>query len=162
MFNNLEDKIENLVKDTLHTFGLEVVRIRILSGPMKVIEILIAKINDEKVSIIDCQEASVHISAILDVEDIIPGAYKLEISSAGVERPLVKIDDFTRFKGNVIDISFKTRVNDMKKIQALLKEVSNQKLILEHKANIIEVDFANVKSANIALTDELFRKILRG
>jgi ribosome maturation factor RimP len=92
----MEQRVTNLIESTVTTLGFDIVKVIIHGTSTKVVEILIERIDGEKVQVNDCQIVSRNISAVLDVEDIIPGKYFLEVSSAGVERPLVKITDFEK------------------------------------------------------------------
>lgn len=157
---NVEEKVVELVEKDLANMGLEIVRVRLLQAQGKILEILLARIDGEPVSIAECQTASQHMSVVFDVEDLISNAYKLEVSSAGVERPLVKIKDFEKFAGKVIDIRFFERVEERKSYRAELKGIREDEVLFVVDDKEMSVPFENIKSANIALTDELFREIL--
>lgn len=164
---HLEEQIYNIIEGPLNHIGFNIVRLRLLnrsSGAhnMKILEILIERMDDAKVSIGDCKNASTHISAVLDVEDIIDSKYNLEVSSAGIERPLVKISDFVRFKNNVAEIKLHNAMEGTKKYQGKIIEVIKDQISLEvNKNKIIEISFDNIKDAKLVLTDELFRKIIK-
>jgi ribosome maturation factor RimP len=66
---------------------------------------------EESVSVEDCAHVSRELSAILDVEDVVPGAYTLEVSSPGLDRPLRRADDYRRFAGRVAKIVMRERVD---------------------------------------------------
>lgn len=168
----LEQKIYDIIADTMQTLGFSIVRLRLSGGgespgATKVLEILIERLDGKYVSIGDCRSANINISALLDVEDVITSRYNLEVSSAGVERPLVKLADFERFKGNVIQVKLHKTVLDLKKYQGTLLGVSGEKILLELPKSkssspvVIELEFDNIKDAKLVLTDELFKKIVK-
>lgn len=164
----LESKIYNLIADTLTSLGLGIVRLRMTDGgtsvsSKKTLEILIERLDESHVSIKDCKVASNNISALLDVEDIVPYHYNLEVSSAGVERPLVKLEDFVKFKDYVIQIKLYKAVSNAKKYQGKLLGLEDDEIVIgiENPVSIIKFEFANIKDAKIVLTDELFRKIIK-
>jgi ribosome maturation factor RimP len=160
LFMNIEERVPELVEGELKLLGLEIVRVRLLSAKEKVLEILIARIDGAPLSIQECTVASHHMSAVFDVEDLISDHYRLEVSSAGVERPLVKLADFEKFSGNVIDLSLYKKVEDRKRYRGILLGVHGSDILLQVDGKDINFAFEDIKTANIALTDELFRKIL--
>jgi ribosome maturation factor RimP len=95
----MEEKIRPLIESVIDDLGLDLVKVSFQGGSRKVLEILIDRKDGNKVQVKDCREVSKNVSAILDVEDIIKDKYFLEVASAGVERPLVKLQDFERFLG---------------------------------------------------------------
>jgi ribosome maturation factor RimP len=157
---NIEEKIPELLDGDLKLLGLEIVRIRLLTGKVKTLEILIARIDGAPLSIEECTIASHQMSAIFDVEDLISDHYRLEVSSAGVERPLVKLVDFEKFAGNVIDLHLYKKVAEKKRYRGELLGVNGSDVLLKADGKDLSFAFSDIKSANIALTDELFRKIL--
>lgn len=162
----LEEQINEIIEAPLEDMGFGIVRLRLLnrsSGAhnMKVLEVLIERLDGVHISITDCKNASNHISAILDVEDVIDSKYNLEVSSAGIERPLVKLQDFERFKDYVIEVKLHNSVNGAKKHQCILLGIDDDKVKVRIGAEEVEIEFENIKDAKIVLTDELFRKILK-
>lgn len=164
----LEQQIYDVLIGTLKDLGFDIVRLRILDGGSdvsrnKVLEVLIERLDGVHISVKDCKTASNNISAILDVEDIISSHYNLEVSSAGVERPLVKLADFIKYKDYVVQVRLHKAVNDSKKFQGTLLGLDGEDILLElpKEKNVIKIDFANIKEAKLVLTEELFRKIIK-
>lgn len=147
--------------------GFNIVRLRFLGGsttPTKILEILIEKLaEDERVTISDCAKVSRHISALMDVEDIITTKYNLEVASAGIERPLVTEADFKKFAGKVVAIKLHNAVENTKKYQGVLETIDENKIIKVSvgKDKVMDFAFDNIKDAKLVLTDELFRKIVK-
>ena len=156
----LEEKIFQLIESDLTSLGLEAVRIRVISTKTKILEILIAKLDETPLSIEECAVASRQISALLDVEDLVSGHYRLEVSSAGVERPLVQLKDFERFAGNFIEVNLYQQLDGKKKYKATLRGREGNNILLDSSGVALSIKYENIKSANIVLTEELFRKIL--
>ena len=98
-----------------------------------------------------------------DVEDIIDGKYNLEVSSAGIERPLVKLQDFDRFKNYVAEIKLHHALNGAKKYECTIIGTEGQNIkVMLGKDEVVSIDFENIKDAKLVLTDELFKKIVKG
>ena len=166
MYIGLEKKIFDTINHTVEHMGFEIVRLKLTSNSVKlaskkILEILIARQDEQHVSIGDCRSLSHQLSAVLDVEDMIEGKYNLEIASAGVERPLVKLSDFEKYKNYVIKLKLHKSVNDSKKYQCKILDVIEDKIncMLDNKQHIV-VEYDNIKDAHLVLTDDLYRKIV--
>jgi ribosome maturation factor RimP len=111
----------------------------------------------------DCARFSREFGTILDVEDVMPGAYTLEVSSPGLDRKLVKPADFTRFTGSRLKLTMRQPVNGNRHFEGRLEKFENGRLTLDlsvasHKSRKkmgetagqrIEIEFANVEKANL-------------
>ena len=156
----MEQRVTSLIESTVNTLGFDVVKVIIHGTSTKIVEILIERIDGEKVQVNDCQVVSKNISAMLDVEDIIPGKYFLEVSSAGVERPLVKITDFDKFAGREVKIRLKAAFNGNLTYKGQLLGVEGEKVKLKSKNIEMFFDYSNIKNAKLVLTDDMFRELL--
>jgi len=163
IYSNTEQQIYDTIASTMKILGFDIVRLRLLQGAGKVLEILIERLDEERVSIEDCKIASVNISALLDVEDIIEQHYNLEVSSAGVERPLVKIEDFKRFAGRMAQIKTHKTVGESKKFEGQLLGLEDKivKIQTTKPQLVIDIEFENIKDAKLILTDEMFKEIMK-
>lgn len=165
----MEQQIIDAITETIEDFGFELVKVSLSGGERKILEVVIDKPGEGGVSIGDCKKVSRDISAVLDVENIISGKYYLEVSSAGAERPLVKITDYEKFAGRVIKIHLKQAISEKLKYKGTIQKLEGDTVFLEisgdvvEKANlpkILEIDFNNIKRANLVFTDEMFKKIM--
>jgi ribosome maturation factor RimP len=156
----MEQRVTNLIESTVNTLGFDIVKVIIHGTSTKIVEILIERIDGEKVQVNDCQVVSRNISAVLDVEDIIPGKYFLEVSSAGVERPLVKITDFEKFAGREVKIRLKAAFNGNLTYKGQLLGVDGEQIKLKAKNIEMSFDYNNIKNAKLVLTEDMFRALL--
>lgn len=85
---------------------------------------------EESVSVDDCTHVSRDLSAILDVEDVVPGAYVLEVSSPGLDRPLRGEDDYRRFAGRRAKIVVRERVEGQSFFRGRLEGVSGRSVVV--------------------------------
>jgi len=111
----------------------------------------------------DCANFSREFGTILDVEDVMPGSYTLEVSSPGLDRKLVKAADYTRFTGSRVKLTTRQPVNDNRHFEGRLESFQDGRLTLDlsvasHKSRKkmgdaagqkIEIEFANVEKANL-------------
>src|SRR5689334_13573815 len=131
------DQLRAIAERVASSHGLEVwdvVRRRETSG--HVVRVFIdrpgpAATPEESVSIEDCELVSREIATILDVEDPLPFAYTLEVSSPGLDRPLRSDGDYTRFAGRLAKIVVSEAVNNQKAFEGRLRGVENDAVLLE-------------------------------
>jgi ribosome maturation factor RimP len=107
------------------------------------------------------------VSAVLDVEGYIKGEYVLEVSSPGIDRPLVSLDDFERYAGHMAKIKLEVPIGGRKKYSGRLKGVHDRAVEIEvgvERADParIELPFDGIEEAQLTLTDELMRASLKG
>ncbi|AIL64668.1 Ribosome maturation factor RimP [Rickettsiales bacterium Ac37b] len=161
----LEYKIEELTKESLKRLGYKLVRVKLL-GPSpnnkkssKILQMMIERLDNEEITVSDCEKASHMLSALLDVEDIIIENYNLEVSSPGIDRPLMNIDDFKKYQGFDIKLSFSTKVYDMKQCKGNIKDVEGNVITIISNNKEFEVDFSFIIAAKLVLNDKLLKKI---
>ncbi len=156
----IEQKVAAIIESTLNTLGFDLVRVRMSGATFKVLEVLVDRLDGQKISVADCRSASRNISALLDVEDVIKDKYYLEVASPGVERPLMKVSDYTKFLGYVIKVRLKEKIHGAGHYQGKIEKVDGQQIYLHVAGNEIIIDFDLIKSANLVLTDEIFKQLL--
>jgi ribosome maturation factor RimP len=141
--------------------GLEVVDVEMRGGgKARTLRITIDK--PEGVTHEDCAQVSREVSTILDVEDAIPGAaYTLEVSSPGLDRKLVRPEDYQRFTGSRLKLTTREPVNGNRHFEGRLQSFQDSKLTLETipkgkqkpghavAGQRIEIDLVNVEKANL-------------
>ncbi|WP_121542990.1 ribosome maturation factor RimP [Candidatus Rickettsia colombianensi] len=156
----IEQQITNVIEESLTDMGFELVLVKFKGVNPKVVEILIDSLNGEKISVEDCTKASRTISAILDVEDLIEDVYSLEVASSGLERPLVKFENYNRFLGREVKIKLKELLNGKTRYQGKIIKAENNKIYLKCEEQEVLIDYDLIKNANLVLTEEVFKKLL--
>ncbi|MCP4922532.1 MAG: ribosome maturation factor RimP [bacterium] len=147
-------RIESLISPSLQEMGLSLVRAQLSGKERMKLQIMIERDDETPVKVGDCQKASRAISTLMDVEDPISGAYTLEVSSPGLDRPLVQLKDFERFAGNSIKLATHAPIEDRKRFSGLLQGRKGETVILEvdlsdGESVELHVDFSNIRQANI-------------
>ena len=143
----LEEKVESAILGSLDNLGYEIVQIRHLRSQDNTLQIMIDK-SGGKITLDDCAKVSRIVSAIMDAEDIISDHYNLEISSPGINRPLVKQGDFIRFKDSEAQFKLKQEYEGTKKINGKIIGIREDQIIIELGAKKkIEICFDNIDSA---------------
>src|ERR1700736_6656902 len=115
----LAARVAAVAEPVLASLGFRIVRVRISAMSGMTVQIM-AERPDGAMSIGDCEGASRALSPVLDVEDVIDRAYRLEISSPGIDRPLVRRSDFERFAGHVVKVEMAVPVDGRKRFRGVL------------------------------------------
>jgi ribosome maturation factor RimP len=102
-----------------------------------------------EVGIEDCESASRELSALLDVEDPIPGHYVLEVSSPGLDRPLFTAAQFARVSGQEVKLLLKAPLEGRRRLRGKLVSVEGEHVVLEAEGKTFEFDHALVESARV-------------
>lgn len=162
MLQNLpsEQKIADIITPALEHMGFELVRVRLMRGESRsVLQILLDRLDGTAVTIDGCTDASRQISALLEVEDPLDGAYVLEVSSAGMDRPLTNQAHFERFKGSFARIETDSPMAEdgRRKFSGYLRGVDGDDVIIECEDQTYKIPYERLKSAKLAVSEVLFK-----
>jgi ribosome maturation factor RimP len=148
-------KIEAMIAPSLEAMGYRVVRIAITGGRRATLQVMAERIDDAAMTVEDCAEISRTLSALLDVADPIAGAYTLEVSSPGIDRPLVRREDFVRFAGFEAKIELTAPIDGRRRFRGRLLGVEGDRLRVLVEATPVDLPLAAVARAKLVLTDAL-------
>ena len=163
------ERVREIAERVASSSGLEIVEIEFLGGgKARMLRVFLDKSSagtDPLAGVTheDCANFSREFGTILDVEDVMPGSYTLEVSSPGLDRKLIKAADFTRFTGSRIKLTTRQPVNSNRHFEGRLENFKDGRLTLDlsvasHKSRKkmgaaagekIEIEFANVEKANL-------------
>ncbi len=154
----LEARVAHIVEPVVTGLGYRLVRVK-LSGLNGATLQIMAERPDGSMTVDDCEILSRDISPALDVEDPIDRAYHLEISSPGVDRPLVRRSDFERWAGHVAKISTDRPVDGRRRFRGALAGLTEAavRLAIEGDDQAVEVPVDAIETARLVLTDDLLR-----
>jgi len=150
-------RIEQIITPSVEALGYEIVRVLLLGGQRPTLQIMAERIDGAPMTVEDCADISRSVSALLDVEDPIAGAYTLEVSSPGLDRPLTRLKDFERFAGFTAKLETRLAIDGRKRFRGMLKGVEGEEIILDAEGGPARVPFDNVLRAKLVITDELLR-----
>lgn len=162
--SGIDARVAHVVQPVLKALGMRLVRVR-LTGQNGLTLQIMAERDDGTMSVEDCEEASRALSPALDVEDPIEKAYNLEVSSPGIDRPLVRLGDFEAGKGHLVKVDTSIMVGGRKRFRGRLAEVEADGILVEDdkeaEAEPAKVPFEAISEARLVLTDDLIRAALR-
>ncbi len=157
----LETGIERLVTPALEAMGMMVVRVRLTGQPDKTLQIMVEPDDGSTVTVDQCGKISRAVSALLDVEDPVRGAYSLEISSPGIDRPLVKPVDFERFAGHVAKIETRQPHAGRKRFRGRLLGLAGGDVRIDAEDGVAAIPLAEIAAAKLVLTDALIAEAMK-
>lgn len=153
---NEAQEVERLIAPAVEQMGFRVVRVKLFARPKRTLQVMAERDDGSPVVVDDCAEISRAVSAILDVVDPIRGAYDLEVSSTGIDRPLVRIEDFARFAGFEAQVEVDPPIEGRKRYRGRLVDAGDGEVRMELKdGSATSLPFARIAEAKLVLTDEL-------
>ena len=153
--------IEKLIEPAVKNLGLDLVRVTMIGGKSDpTLQVMAERPTTRQLTIDDCADLSRAISDILDPleeagKDVIDGAYRLEVSSPGIDRPLTRRADFADWAGHEARIKFLEPVDAAKQVSGDIVGIDGDTIRISTPKGERVVDFANIASAKLLLTDKL-------
>ncbi len=159
-------RVAAIIEPAIEDLGYRLVRVKVTATNGCTVQIM-AERPDGTMTVDQCEEISKTISPLLDVEDPISTAYYLEVSSPGIDRPLVRPEDFDRWTGHDAKIELELPMDGRKRFRGFVRGVDNDAAIIElpdapaDQDKMVAIAFTSIREAHLVLTDELVRESLR-
>jgi ribosome maturation factor RimP len=147
------NEIARIVEPSLTAMGYRVVRVAMIGRAT--LQIMAERNDEAPMSVEDCADISRTISALLDVADPIAGAYTLEVSSPGIDRPLVRPEDYDRFAGFEAKLELAAPVDGRKHFRGRILGRSDDRIRLVTDTGEVALPLAAVARAKLVVTDDL-------
>lgn len=162
--SGLAARVAAIAEPVAHDLGFRLVRVKISGRDGCTVQVM-AERPDGEMSVDDCADLSRALSPALDVEDPIDRAYNLEVSSPGIDRPLVRRSDFERWAGHEAKIELAVALEGRKRfrgrIAGLEEETVKVALLDSPEAEVAAVPLDDIAEARLVLTDDLVTEALR-
>ena len=156
----IDRRLAEIVTPAIEGLGFELVRIRLMGGKTKTLQIM-ADRPEGGIVVDDCARISTAVSAVLDVEDPIEDAYNLEVSSPGIDRPLTRLKDFDLWEGFEARLETTELIDGRRRFKGLLRGTEGDEVLVEIEALTIGLQFDWLSDAKLVLTEELITEMLR-
>ncbi|MGY5780551.1 ribosome maturation factor RimP [Rhizobium sp. LEGMi135b] len=162
----LDQRVAAIIEPVLVGMGFRLVRVRLLNLNGLTLQVMTER-NDGTMTVEDCEEVSTAISPVLDVEDPIDKAYHLEVSSPGIDRPMVRKSDFQRWIGHIVKCETSILVDNRKRFRGKIAAVDADGFTIERdqvaygEEPKVTIPFSTLAEAKLILTDDLIRDALR-
>ncbi len=158
--SGIDQRLAAIVQPAIEDMGFELVRIRLMSGKTKTLQIM-AERPTGGIEVDECAEISQTVSALLDVEDPIKDVYTLEVSSPGIDRPLTRMKDFEVWADYEAKLETSELIDGRKRFKGMLKGTEGGEILIEIPEGLIGLQFDWLTDAKLVLTDELIAESLR-
>lgn len=163
--SGVDARIAMIVQPVLRGAGYRLVRVR-LSGQNGLTLQIMAEREDGTMTVEDCEAVSRAVSPALDVDDPVEKAYHLEVSSPGIDRPLVRKSDFATWVGHLVKLETSIMVADRKRFRGRIAAADDTGIVIERDQPAygdeptVRIPFETIAEARLILTDDLIRDAL--
>ena len=150
-----ERLIERAIAPVLAAMGYEVVRIRLGGGRQTVLQVMIERADRVPLTVDDCAAASRAITAKFENDNLPAAEHTLEVSSPGIDRPLVRLADFARFAGFEAKVEMNAPLQGRRRFRGLLRGAGDGCVRMTVDEEDVSLPFDGIRAAKLVLTDEL-------
>ena len=141
-------ELAKLLEPSIERLGYELADLEVrLGGKSGLVRLFIDK--PEGVGLDDCEKVSLAVSALLDVEDPVPGNYDLEVSSPGLDRKLTKVEHFQRFMGQVVKVKMRFPVAGRRRFRGTLLSMDDENIVVEVDGESHSLALAAIDTARL-------------
>ncbi len=163
MSKAVEKKISDLITGEVEAAGYELVRVQITGGAkFATLQIMADRKDGAAITVDDCAAISELVLPIIEADPALAERYGLEVSSPGIDRPLVRMRDYERYKGHVVKLELKQAVNGQRRFQGKIGNVKGEEIEIIAETGTSKVLFDNIEKAKLLLTDELLKAAASG
>ena len=158
---NIDERILALAEPIAADMGLQIVRVRVMAGKRRTVQIMAERISDGMIHIDECAALSRELSSVMEVEDPIAEAYMLEVGSPGLDRPLTDLEDFTKYEGYLARLELDRLVEGRKRFRGVLAGVEDDHVDINldgETDSTASIPFDWISEAKLLITDELIKK----
>ncbi|NJO67835.1 MAG: ribosome maturation factor RimP [Rhodospirillales bacterium] len=148
-------QIATLVSPAIEAMGYGLVRVQVMGRSRVRVQIMVERQDGDGMTVDDCADLSRAVSALLDVSDPISVPYTLEVSSPGIDRPLVSLADYDRFAGFEARIELGRLIDGRRRFQGRLVGSDGEDVRINVDGSEVCLPFADIRRAKLLLTDEL-------
>jgi ribosome maturation factor RimP len=149
------NQIAGIIEPSLDAMGYRVVRVAVLGAGRTTLQIMAERRDEAPMTVDNCADISRSVSALLDVADPIASAYTLEVSSPGIDRPLIRPEDYDRFAGFEARIEVSRPISGRKRFRGRLLGRAGDTIRLIAEVGEVEVPLSAIARAKLVLTDDL-------
>jgi ribosome maturation factor RimP len=149
----LDTRIDTIIRTPLLAEGFDVVCVRVTGQKRLTVQVFLERTGGESISLDDCARMTPVIGTLLDVADPFSGAWTLEVSSPGIERPLWRREDYTRFVGRSIRFQTTVPLEGQKRFQGVLESAGEEGIRVclagTGEAQVTDVPWGSLRSAHL-------------
>jgi len=152
--------LEPIIEPAVEAAGFKLVRLRLMGGHVKTLQIM-AERPDGRMNVEDCATLSRALLDFLEAENPIEGEYELEVSSPGIDRPLTRLMDFSRWSGHEAKIELHAPIDGRKRFRGKLLGLEGTDVVIQTQDMRAQIPFQQIAEAKLVLTDALIAEDLK-
>jgi ribosome maturation factor RimP len=153
---SLEARLAAIIAPTLESMGYELVRVAVLGKDRPTVQVMADRADGDQINVRDCEVISHALGAVLDVEDPLPGAWSLEVSSAGIDRPLTRPKDWNRYAGHLARAETTTPIAGRRRFSGIVLGADDAEARLRlDDGSEAALPLTAIRRAKLVLTDAL-------
>jgi len=152
--------LEPILTPAIEAAGYRLVRLRLLGGKTKTLQIM-AERPDGTMNVEDCAKLSHALLDFIEAEDPLEGEYELEVSSPGIDRPLTRLMDYSRWSGHEAKLELLAPVDGRKRFRGTLLGLEGTDVMMETQGARVTFPFKGIAEAKLVLTDKLIQEDLK-
>ena len=150
--------VTKLIEPEVKALGFDLVRVAMTGGKSDpTLQIMAERPDTRQLTIDDCSDISRRLSDLLDEADPIDEAYRLEVSSPGIDRPLTRLSDYADWAGHEARLRFDQPIDGAKQVSGIIAGVTGDIVRVTTTKGLREVPFHSIASAKLLLTDKLIK-----
>lgn len=145
-----------MIVPSLADMGYELVRVAVLGREKPTVQVMADRADGAPIGIDDCEQISRALGAVLDVADIVPGAWTLEVSSPGIDRPLTRVKDWNRFAGHLARVEMSIPLDGRRRLSGVVlgADASHARMRLDDGSEVA-LPLSDIRRAKLVMTDAL-------
>lgn len=152
----LEARLAAIIAPTLEGMGYELVRVAVLGRDRPTVQVMADRADGGQIGVGDCEAISRVLGTVLDVEDPMPGAWTLEVSSAGIDRPLTRVKDWNRFAGHLARAELAAPLEGRRRFAGIVLGADERAARMRlDDGSEVALPLGEIRRASLVLTDAL-------
>ncbi len=151
----IEERVKDIITPAMADMGIDLLWVEFKGG---ILSIFAENPKTGKITLDECIKVSREVSPLLEVEDPIDGKYRLEVSSPGIDRPLLKLEDYERFKDLEAKIELDMLLEGQKKFRGFIRGLKGEEIILDTDHGTVDLPFASIYKAKLVMNDTLIEE----
>ena len=148
-------RIETIIEESLNAHGYSVVRVQIIGSNRKILQVMVERLDGVAIHVDDCSTVSRLVSVLLDVHNPIKDPYTLEVSSPGLDRPLVNLADYQRFCGKSVVVNTHQPIEGRKRFQGRLVSADGKGVTMDllsapkEGSPLVTIELESIRAAHL-------------
>lgn len=151
----IEERVKDIIAPVIEELGLEILWVQYKGG---ILSIFAENPTTGKLTLNECTKISREVSPLLEVEDPIDGKYRLEVSSAGIDRPLLKFEDYERYVDLEAKVELDMLLEGQKKFRGFIRGTQGDEIIFETDQGTVDLPYASIYKAKLVMNEDLIKE----